>query len=59
MTDREYRLRSRIDQLMDERDRLQEKLESLRVSNKRLATRAFELKRGRETWRLRATRRGL
>jgi hypothetical protein len=60
MTDREWRLRMRIDQLLDDRDQLQNQIAHLQAQaadRNRLVKRIWVLTRSRDTWRLRALHR--
>lgn len=58
--ERELRLRTRIDTLIDERDWLREKntdlREELRAAQKRHARRLYALRRSRDMWKDRAMR---
>jgi hypothetical protein len=53
ISDREHRLRSRIDQLLDEREHLRAQT----ADRRRLVRRIWELTRSRDAWRRRALRR--
>lgn len=52
-SDREWRLRQRIDQLLDERDQLRAQV----ADRRRLVVRVWELTRSRDAWRRRALKR--
>jgi FtsZ-binding cell division protein ZapB len=52
-TDRERRLRARIDELTDERDRAQAQLAECRQARRRLTRRNWELVQSNENWRIR------
>lgn len=56
MSEREFRLRRRIDELIDERDALRTKLERARREREKHWRRARALERSRDLWRLRALR---
>lgn len=56
MNDRELRLRKRIDQLTDERDKALDQRDRLRIKMWRLRGRIYDLTRSRDLWRIRALR---
>ena len=55
MTDREHRLRQRIDQLLDERERLEQRLHALLERRQYHYHRIYEQKRRADLWKRRAT----
>jgi hypothetical protein len=58
MTGREFRLRLRIDRLIEERDRARASEARLRRLNRKWRGEAYRLRNQYELWRARATRRG-
>jgi predicted nucleic acid-binding Zn-ribbon protein len=56
MHQREHRLRLRIDQLLDERENLQTRIQKLEKRIKKAQRRLAETKSSRQLWRHRATR---
>ena len=56
MTDREFRLRQRIDQITDQRDHALEQLARCRESRTRAWNRTSRLRHSLELWRTRALR---
>jgi hypothetical protein len=57
MTDRELRLRQRIDQLADERDHALEQLARAREQRNRWRWRSYMFRKQATLWRLRALKR--